>query len=70
MGLNRNSLKMATKHLGIEGKTDLGDYWRESSFGDEKAMKEMVEHNKYDVIILEDLHKELEPYVKFTKKFL
>jgi len=71
MKLSRNSLKVSTKFLGISGKTDLDfEYWQLACLGDKEAMSELLEHNKQDVIILEKLHRELEPYGKFDRKSL
>jgi uncharacterized protein YprB with RNaseH-like and TPR domain len=69
MSLYRNSLAQATEFLEITGKTHLDfSYWTLAGMGDRKAMKELITHNVKDVEILENLHKELEPFCKSTKK--
>lgn len=69
MRLFRNSLSSATEFLDIAGKTHLDfTYWYLASMGDQKSMKELLHHNKEDVIILEQLHDRIAPYCKFTKK--
>jgi len=71
MKLSHSSLSAATKHLDIAGKTHLDfKYWKLACLGDKKAMEELLHHNKQDVVILQKLHKELEPFGKFDKKSL
>ena len=71
MKLSHSSLKTSTKFLDIKGKTELAfRYWKLACLGDRVALSELVEHNKQDVIILERLHKELEPYGRFDRKSL
>lgn len=68
MSLNRNSLSQATQFLEITGKTHLDfGYWGLASMGDRESMKELIKHNVADVVILEGLHKRLEPYAKFVR---
>lgn len=67
--LSRNSLKVATQFLEIAGKTSLDfSYWGIAGMGDVNAMKELLHHNEQDVIILEQLHKKMSPFCKFTKR--
>ena len=69
MALSRNSLDNSTTFLGIEGKTPIDkQYWLKSKYGDPEALNYVLEHNIADVEILEDLHKKLEPYSKWTRK--
>jgi uncharacterized protein YprB with RNaseH-like and TPR domain len=57
MNLSRKSLDNACQYLGIKGKTPLDkDSWRLAKYGDEKALKGVLEHNEGDVVILEELH--------------
>jgi len=65
--LSRNSLDNACDYLGIKGKTPIDkDVWRAAKYGDVKALKQVLEHNEQDVIILEKLHDKLE----FTRKWI
>lgn len=69
--LSRNSLDNACDYFGIEGKTPLEkDTWRLAKYGDKEALKRVIEHNLGDTEILEELHKRLAKYGKFTKKSL
>lgn len=71
MLLHSNRLEVATKYLGIEGKTPLSpDVWRRAKYGDPEALEKVVEHNVADVEILEDLHDRLTPFRKWTRKGL
>jgi uncharacterized protein YprB with RNaseH-like and TPR domain len=42
--------------------------WRKAKYGDPAALKDVLEHNIGDVVILEALHDRLEPFSKFIKK--
>jgi len=67
--LSRNSLDNACSYLGIPGKTHLDrNVWRLAKYGDPKALRTVLLHNKYDVIILEKLHSKLEDFSKWTKR--
>jgi uncharacterized protein YprB with RNaseH-like and TPR domain len=67
--LSRNSLANVCDYLGIYGKTEINkDVWRRAKYGDTNALKQVLEHNKGDVIILERLHDELEFSRKWIKK--
>lgn len=69
MKLSHSSLETSTKTLGIEGKTKLGfRYWKLACLGDEQSMEKLLDHNKKDVLILERLHRKLEPFGKFDRK--
>lgn len=68
---HRKSLKVITHFLGIEGKTEMDPAdWFMAQYGDAKALKEVLTHNEYDVVILEKLHKRIEDYTKWAKKSL
>jgi uncharacterized protein YprB with RNaseH-like and TPR domain len=61
--LHRNSLKNTCKVFGIKGKTELDFYtWIKAISGNIKALKEIVEHNKYDVDITEELYDKIIEY--------
>lgn len=65
--LTRKSLDNVCDFLGIVGKTPISkDDWRAAKYGDEKALKTVLEHNKGDVEILEELHNKIE----FTRKWI
>lgn len=67
--LSRNSLAASTAYLGIEGKTPLDPgVWVKAKYGDPEALKEVLEHNKGDVIITEQLHNTLSPFKSWTRK--
>lgn len=68
---HRKSLGVVTNFLGIKGKTPLDpEVWFIAKYGDEKALKQILEHNKQDVIILEKLHKRIEDYTRWERKSL
>lgn len=65
--LNRNSLEVATKHLGIKGKNHVhGDQWMEALLCDgerqKKALDYIIDHNRKDVVITRKLDKKLQEY--------
>lgn len=72
VALSRKSLKNMTEFLGIEGKTSLGDYWKDFVYGDysKETLSELKKHNIADCVILEELHKEYEPYVRFNRNYV
>jgi len=69
MCLNSNRLEVACNHLGIEGKTKLdGKVWILASAGDKKSLDYVLEHNRFDVLILEQLHDKIKDYVRNVNK--
>lgn len=69
MALYSNRLAVATQALGIEGKTPLPPaVWGKARLGYTDVMKDVKEHNVEDVKILEELYKELLPYIQITRK--
>jgi uncharacterized protein YprB with RNaseH-like and TPR domain len=65
--ITRKSLDNVCDFLGIKGKTPIDkDVWRKAKYGDPKSLKTVLEHNKGDVIILEELHNRIE----FTRKWI
>lgn len=69
LALSRNSLDVATSYFGIDGKTKLDrNIWLKGKYGDPQSLKYILEHNFYDVIILERLHNKLLQLQKWTKK--
>lgn len=68
---HRKSLRVITHFLGIDGKTEIDpDIWFIAQYGDEKALREVLDHNEHDVIILEKLHERIEDYTKWDKRSL
>lgn len=66
--LARKSLDSACDYLGIEGKTPISkEAWRRAKYGNKKGLAEVLHHNKGDVVILEKLHEELEPFRKWIR---
>lgn len=69
--ISRKSLDNACDYLGIHGKTPVSkDMWRAAKYGDVTALSYVLEHNKQDVIILEQLHNKLESTRKWTRRSL
>jgi len=65
MCLHSNRLESACKHLGIQGKTHLdGLYWIKALSGDKESLDYILDHNKKDVIILEELHNRIKEFVR------
>ena len=65
--LSRKSLDNACQYFNINGKTPLDkNVWRSAKYGDRNSLLQVLEHNKYDCAILEELHDKLE----FTKKWI
>jgi predicted RNA-binding Zn-ribbon protein involved in translation (DUF1610 family)/DNA polymerase elongation subunit (family B) len=62
--LNANSLDYLGKYLGVGGKVKTTPgLWLRVLSGDQKAIKEMVDYNKADVQLLEEVFLKLLPYV-------
>jgi len=65
---HRKSLEVVTKFFGIEGKTHLEPQMLFlAQYGDKEAMKELLHHNREDVIILERLHNLLWSHSKWIR---
>ena len=62
---NSNKLDYIAKFLGIGAKVHTGyDLWKNIVLNnDKKALKEMVEYCKNDVVILENVYNEMSPYI-------
>jgi len=66
--LSRKSLENVCDWLGIEGKTPLKkSTWRKARYGDPESILEVLDHNRADVKILEELHKRLYSFSKWTR---
>ena len=61
-----NSLKDLARYFGVSQKADAGGIstWLGCMSGDKKAWKHMVEYNKQDVRVLEDVYLAMRPYMK------
>ncbi len=71
--LHRRNLGAVSRFLRLQGKTGEKDnvdieLWMEAGYGDKTALGFIVEHNKKDVEILQNLFQKLEPYSKWTRK--
>lgn len=44
------------------------DHWQLAKLGSPKSLKYVVQHNKLDVLILEWVHRKLEPYANISKR--
>jgi uncharacterized protein YprB with RNaseH-like and TPR domain len=65
---HRKSLEVVTKFYGIEGKTHLEpDMMFKAQYGHPEAMKQLLHHNREDVIILEKLHDLLWSHSKWIR---
>jgi len=63
--LASNKLDYLAKTLGFAGKHDTGfDLWRSCYQGHGPSLKRMVEYNRNDVVLLEQVFGALKPYVK------
>jgi uncharacterized protein YprB with RNaseH-like and TPR domain len=60
------SLATITEYLHIPGKSRVTpELWMEAGYdGSEKALKEIMEHNKWDVIILEEVFKRIKYHIR------
>ena len=67
--LSRSSLDNACDYFGIKGKTPIDkDVWRKAKYGDRNALLTVLDHNRGDVVILEELHNRLTEFGKWTKR--
>lgn len=65
-----NRLDYIGEYLGVGRKLhNSPNLWRKAFFGDKKALKEMLEYNKQDVLLLEEIYTELLPYMKNHPNF-
>lgn len=65
--ISSRSLDNTCDYLGINGKTPISkDAWRKAKYGDKESLEEVLNHNKGDVEILEELHDRLD----FTRKWI
>lgn len=63
-GLSSNRLDYATQFLGIRGKDDMVfDDWIQCVRGSEQHLQKMLDYNKDDVLIMEELYLKLRPWI-------
>ena len=64
-GFSSNKLDALAGYFGIQHKLDTDfDLWKRCMEGDEEALSYMLEYNKMDVVILEDVYIKMRPYIK------
>jgi hypothetical protein len=67
--IRSKSLESISKFLKIPGKTRLDpEIWRKARYGDKKSIDIILDHNKYDVIVLEKLYERIKGYSKWLRK--
>src|SRR3972149_923284 len=67
--ISRKRLENVCGYLNIAGKTHIDkEAWRHAKYGDVKSLEEVLDHNKWDVIILEKLHNKLSATRRWTRK--
>ena len=61
-----NRLDYLGQFLGVGRKIDTGgmELWERCYIGEDSGLKKMLEYNKQDVILLENVYKKLRPYIK------
>lgn len=63
-GFSSNKLDYVNQLLGIDGKSDMEfDDWVQCVRGSEKHLQKMLEYNKRDVVIMEELYLALRPWI-------
>lgn len=61
--LHRKNLETVARALGVGGKTAIDPkHWEQAMFHDNKALAEIHRHNLGDVVVLEGVHRVLEPF--------
>lgn len=64
-GFSSNKLDALAKYFGIPMKLDTTfELWADCMKGSQSALKKMLEYNKHDVVILEEVYHRLLPWVK------
>jgi uncharacterized protein YprB with RNaseH-like and TPR domain len=67
--LHSNRLDSVCDLMGISGKTHLEPrIWVSANTGNEESIKYIVEHNRWDVIILEEVHRKLGEFASTTAR--
>lgn len=71
LSLHRKSLDAACEAFNIVGKTPIDfQIWRDAKLGYKDALKKVLDHNKGDVVILEELFNIMLPFSKTTRRSL
>lgn len=66
---SRKSLEKACAFFGIEGKNHFDlKIWTLAKYGDKKSLSYIIDHNREDVKILQELHDRMWPYAKWIRK--
>ena len=64
-GFSSNKLDALAGYFGIQHKLDTNfDLWKKCMEGDKESLEYMLEYNKKDVEILEDVYIKMRPYIK------
>ncbi len=67
--LSRKSLAVVCAFFGIEGKNHVDlKIWMLAKHGHKKSLKYVIDHNREDVKILQELHDKMWPYAKWIRK--
>ena len=68
--LHSKRLDSVAKALGCKHQKTPVDIsvWQKARWGDKKALNYIVEHNKGDVYVLEEVYEKLRPFVQVTRK--
>ena len=67
--LHSNRLESVCDHMHISGKTHLdARIWLTANTGNEESIKYIVEHNRWDVLILEKVHQKLGEFASNTSR--
>jgi len=69
--IHSNRLESVADLLGIKGKTHLDPrVWVQANSGNVDAIGYILDHNKKDVLLLEEVHKKLQEYEARTRRYL
>lgn len=69
LNIRRKSLECACQLYGIEGKNHvLGKFWLKALGGNKKALDYILDHNKRDVIITDELYDKIRVFSKELRK--
>lgn len=64
-GFSSNKLEALARYFGLAGKLDTDfELWKKCLEGNEEALNYMLEYNKQDVIVLEEVYLKLLPWIK------
>jgi len=64
-GFSSNKLDALAIQFKFKRKIETNfNLWKECMYGNEEALADMAEYNKYDVLLLEQVYKKLRPWIK------